>query len=126
MLSFLVLFAPILTLKCREIIFCLWYCELSGPFLNLRFFIEQSIYRSSTIALMKECVFAFFFVSCRYGLGLWILYKLYWSPESLLMVKVFILTFFLFNQYIFCMMWMRTKSVLDSIYENAYKTSKHK
>ena len=126
-LSFLVLFAPILTLKSgAEVIFCLWYCELSGPFLHLRFFIEQSIYKHSTIAVINECVFAFLFVSCRYGLGLWTLYKLYWSPESLLMVKMFTLIFFFFNQYIFYMMCMRAKSVLGSVYENRYKTSKHK
>ena len=114
-LCFFMLAASIATLKCgAELIFSLWYCELSGPFLHMRFFIEQSKYKASNLAIINECIFTVIFVFCRYGLGSWTIYKLYSSQESLLIVKFACYTFFIFNQYIFYKMCMRARDVVTS------------
>ena len=100
-----------------ELIFSLWFCELSGPFYHLHFFIKQSKYKLSSHAILNECIFLGIFVICRYGLAIWIMYKLYWSVESLFIIKFLYYTFFIFNQYLFYKMCMRARYFMISARE---------
>lgn len=98
-----------------ELIFSLWFCELSGPFYHFHFFIKQSKYKLSGLAIINESIFLVIFVVCRYGLAIWIIYKLYWSVKSLLIIKFSYYTFFIFNQYLFYKMCMRARYVIVSV-----------
>ena len=93
---------PITTWKSGAgLIFSLWYCELSGPFLHMHFFIEESKYKSSIFAIVNECILGVLVVGCRYGLGILTLYKLYWSSETLVILKLscyVVKLSFIFNQ----------------------------
>ena len=106
-----------------ELIFSLCFCELSGPFYDFHFFMKQSKYKLSGLAIINECIFLVIFVVCRYGLAIWIIYKLYWSVKSLLIIKFSYYTFFIFNQYLFYKMRMRARYVIVSVCEG--KVLKH-
>ena len=106
-----------------ELIFSLWFWELSGPFYHLHFFIKQSKYKLSVLAILNECIFLAIFVICRYGLAVWIMHKLYWSVESLLIIKCFYCTFFIFNQYLFYKMCLRARYVIVGLRKG--KVAKH-
>ena len=117
-ICFTILLIAILTFKCGpELIWAIWSFEQSGPFLNLRFFLENSRHKSSGIAITNECLFCIVFLVFRYAVGSWVLHKLLVSQNSLLIIKLLCSTFFLYNQIILYTMLKRIKHVLGSAYE---------
>ena len=111
-ISIFTLTSAMITLKSGpEIIFSIWWLEFSGPYLNMRFLLEKSAYKSTYIALINECIFGITFICFRYGFGIWTLYKFYWSPETLFIIKVCSLTFFLINLYITVIICIKARDI---------------
>ena len=108
-----------------ELIFTLWCCELTGPCLNIRYFLERSKYKSSAVAIINECIFAVLFIIFRYGFLAWITYKTWLSPNCLLSFKLLSIVFILLNQFICYIMFVRAKHVLYHVFSKSTEKAKH-
>ena len=108
-----------------ETIFTLWCCELTGPFLNIRYFLERSKCKSSLVAITNECIFAILFIIFRYGFLAWITYKTWLSPNCLLSFKLLSIVFILLNQFICYIMFVRAKHVLYHVFSRSTEKAKH-
>ena len=98
---FVTLFTLVLALlveKCGpELILSIWGAEISGPYLNIRNFFQNSRFKSSVWSLVNDIVFIVSFVAMRFGLGGLILSKLFWSADSFLVIKISGVIFSLVN-----------------------------
>ena len=98
---FVTLFTLVLALlveKCgQELILSIWGAEISGPYLNIRNFFQNSRFKSSVWSLVNDIVFIVSFVAMRFGLGGLILSKLFWSADSFLVIKIAGVIFSLVN-----------------------------
>ena len=108
-----------------ELIFTLWCCELTGPFLNICYFLERSKYKSSLVAIINECIFAILFIIFRYGFLAWITYKTLLSPNCLLSFKLLSIVFILLNKFICYIMFVRAKHVLYHVFSRSTEKAKH-
>ena len=116
----------VLSFKCGpELIFTLWCCELTGPFLNICYFLERSKYKSSLVAIINKCIFAILFIIFRYGFLAWITYKTWLSPNCLLSFKLLSIVFILLNQFICYIMFVRAKHVLYHVFSRSTEKAKH-
>ena len=101
-ITFLTLIYVLLEKKCGpELILAIWTAEGSGPCLNLRYFFENSRFKSSRWSLVNDIVFVVLFLILRFGLGSLMMYKLYWSVNTFIVIKTGGFLFFSFNLFLF-------------------------
>ena len=96
--------------KCGpELILSIWGAEISGPYLNMRNFFQNSRLKSSVWSLVNDIVFIVSFVAMRFGLGGLILNKLFCSADSILVIKIAGVIFSLVNFSMFAVICSQLK-----------------
>lgn len=111
-ITFLTLIYVLLEKKCGpELILAIWTAEGSGPCLNLRYFFENSRFKSSRWSLVNDIVFVVLFLILRFGLGSLMMYKLYWSVNTFIVIKTGGFLFFSFHLFLFGVICFSFKDV---------------
>ena len=98
-LSFIIIFSTLHYNRCGlEIFVCLWLGEVTSPCAFWIFFLQNKPkLDTSTPAVVNKVFFLVFFLVLRFGLGPFLVYELMKSKETLFLIKLGCVLFYIVN-----------------------------
>lgn len=114
-----VLFSWYVSKSGPEIVLAIWTSELTNPSLNLRYWLSETGSDKGLFSLLNDVLFFTGFLFLRFGVGTYMIYELYNSQNSLLLVKLGSLLFYILN---ICLLYQMLCVIRDMIFKKTSPT----